>query len=99
MNRKSILVVAICLVLMGGGGGLVYGLVRHEPAFYRDAEKAEGTDRQLRAGQFLSDFANFCQEVQNREWNADFYEECINSYLDEQFVLSGWAEKILPEGI
>jgi hypothetical protein len=100
MSRKSLLLGFVVVVLVGGTGVGVFGLVRHEPDFYLKKAFPPGVERKQRSGKFVEGFFQFCSDVREyQEWNARFEEDCINSYFDEQFVASGLAEKVLPEGI
>jgi hypothetical protein len=100
MSRKSLLLGFLAVILVGGTGAGVFGLVRHEPDFYLKKAFPPGIERKQRSGEFVEGFLQFCTEVREyQEWHASFKEECVNSYFDEQFVTSGLAEKVLPEGI
>jgi hypothetical protein len=100
MSRKSILLGIGIGFLMAGLGCLVYLLLRHEPDFYRKTAQGPGKNRKQRSGEFMTGFGQLYEDVHfYREWNAQFKEECINSFFDDQFVPSGWAERVLPEGI
>jgi hypothetical protein len=100
MNRKSVLLgVGIAIFLLGGGTALT-ALFRHQPAFYNQAVQEPGKARKQYSGEFITHFGEFCEDVHSAvAWNAHFEEKWVNSFFDEQFVDSGWAEKILPEGI
>jgi hypothetical protein len=100
MSRKSFLLGVIIALVLTGTVAVLCLLVEHEPEFYQKTAVPPGKDRQQRSGKFLADFNQFCQEVQSsRVWSAHFEEDCINSFFDEHFVRSGFAEKVLPEGI
>jgi hypothetical protein len=76
----------------------LYALVRHVPAYYRDAMPPSGKERQRQAAKFASDFATFYQDVTyNRQWSAHFGQQAINSFFAEQLVPSGL--RIVPEGL
>jgi hypothetical protein len=100
MRRKSLLFGLLIVLLVAGVGTGVALLAQHEPEFYLRAAVPPGQERKQRSGQFIQEFFQFCQDVHHyQEWNARFEEDCINSYFEEQFVSSGLAEKVLPEGI
>jgi hypothetical protein len=100
MSRKSfLLAVTVVLVLASVGSALVW-MVQHEPEFYLRTAVPPGHERKQRSGRFFQEFVQMCQDAHHyQEWSARFEEECINSYFDEQFVTSGLAERVLPEGI
>jgi hypothetical protein len=100
MRRKSIVFSAAIVLLLGGAAALLVLLVRHEPAFYSRVAPPEGSQRKKRSGQFLQEFIQLGQDMRHyQEWNATFEQDCINSYFEEQFLDSGLAERILPEGV
>jgi hypothetical protein len=100
MSRKSLAFSLGIVLFVGGCGGLVALLLRHEPAFYARALPPPGKERKQRSGQFIQDFFQFCQDIRHYSpWNATFDQECINSYFAEQFTQSGLAERVLPPGI
>src|SRR5262249_49906885 len=62
--------------------------------------EGEGKNRTQRSGEFLSRLNQFHQDIAfQTAWNAEFREEWINSFFDEQFVPLGFAKRVLPEGI
>src|SRR5947208_645220 len=98
MNRKFICVASgiafFCLTLLAA----LCALVRHVPAYYRDAMPPSGKERQRQAAKFASDFAQFYQDVTYyRQWSATFGQQAINSFFAEQLVPSGL--QIVPEGL
>jgi hypothetical protein len=100
MRRKSLLFSITIVVLLVTAAGTLIALVRHEPDFYSKVEPAAGPERKKRSGQFLQEFIQFGQDMRHyQEWNATFEQDCINSYFEEQFLDSGLAERILPEGV
>jgi hypothetical protein len=100
MRRKSYVLGFLIIILLTGAAAGLFMLVRHEPDFYVKNALPPGKERTQRSGKFFEEFVQFCSDVRDyREWNARFEEDCINSYFDEQFVTSGLAEKVLPEGI
>jgi hypothetical protein len=100
MNRKSLLLGIGIGVILSGVGGLLFVLFRHEPGFYYERAEPAGKSRKQNSGEFITHFGEFCEDVHlSRAWSAHFEEKWINSFFEEQFVDSRWAEKILPEGI
>ncbi len=100
MRRKSLIFTVATAGLLVTIAGAAILLLRHEPDFYGRVAPAPGKERKQRSGQFLQEFIQFTQDVRHYpEWNAAFEQDCINSYFDEQFVESGLAERVLPEGV
>jgi hypothetical protein len=106
MRRKMLLLsvgLMVCSVL-----GLLAALVlltRHEPSFYRNAAIPVGPQRTEWSREFDATAKNFIAwiinggDAQTGNWNGKFGEHGINSYLAEQFVTTGLAQRILPEGV
>jgi hypothetical protein len=97
INRKAICAVCgiafFCLTLLAA----IYAMVRHVPAYYRDAMLPAGKERQRQAAKFASDFAQFYQDVTyTRQWSAHFGQQAINSFFAEQLNQSGLGDQILP---
>lgn len=101
MTRKSLLLGTLTVALIAGASVAVAGLLLHEPDFYYRCAIPEGQERRVRAGEFLSEFGMFVDKIQHddRDWDARFTEQGINSYFDESFVPSGIAKRVLPEGV
>jgi hypothetical protein len=100
MNRKSIFFGLGLLLLLVGVGTIVVLLLTHEPAVYARAGQPEGPERQKLSGEFFSQFASLYQSIHDDPtWDATFTEKSINSYFEEDFVRSGVAQKVLPEGV
>jgi hypothetical protein len=100
MTRKSLLItVGIIGVLVVMVGTALLLVARHEPAFYRRAAMPPGEARRVSSGEFVSEFARLIDGVLNRQWNARFTEEQINSYLEEDFQRQHASEQPLPEGV
>jgi len=103
MSRKSLfLAFGIVLLLAGSTGSTLALLVRHEPDFYRKAAVAPGDHRKEESKKFQSKFGflmSYIINLEDKKWDTEFTDEQINSYLEEEFVRSGLAEKNFPEGI
>jgi hypothetical protein len=81
-----------CLTLVAA----LYALVRHVPAYYRDAMPPAGKERQRQAAKFASDFAQFYQDLTcYRQWSAHFGQQAINSFFAEQLSQTGLGDRIL----
>jgi hypothetical protein len=99
MKRKSVLFgLGVALFLAAVGTTLVM-LFLHEPAVYARTSQPEGTDRQIESGKFNAEFVRLYQELHNPAWDAMFTEKSINSYFEEDFINSGVAKSVLPEGV
>jgi hypothetical protein len=100
MKRRSVLFgIGLGLLLVGVGAVLVL-LLFHEPAVYARAGQPEGDERKQLSGQFNSEFFRLYDEIQHDpKWGATFTQESINSYFDEDFVRTGIAKSVLPEGV
>jgi hypothetical protein len=87
------------LALLAGGAALLAFLVHYEPRFYREGGLPPGKERQRESGEFFGAFNNLYQSVNvDRVWHAQFKEQWINSFFDEQFLSTGLSDKVLPEG-
>jgi hypothetical protein len=100
MNRKSVLFgFGVGLLLVGVGAVLVLLLV-HEPAVYARASQPEGEERKHLCGQFNNEFVHLYDGIRNGPtFDGTFTEESINSYLEEDFIRTGIAKSVLPEGV
>lgn len=100
MVRKPILLGAGVVALLAAGAGVaVAALLKHEPEFYRHAGVPPGPGRHKLSVQFVGHFAQFYQDVtSHRQWRAQFRQDGVNSFFQEQLVPDGWAKRILPEG-
>jgi hypothetical protein len=110
MRRKPlILAILIVLALVCVVGGSVALLVRYQPAYYRDAVLSPSPERGKKSSECLSEFSNLWNIIQTQvnlrhkderfSWQAEFTDEQINSFLVEDFVVTGWDKKMLPDGI
>lgn len=102
MSRKSFLLgLAILVALVGVVGASLALLVSHEPEFYHNLAAPPGRERSAYSRQFYAECGRVLSDVKSKEprWDLEFTQEQINSFLDEDFVTSGLAEKLLPEGI
>jgi hypothetical protein len=99
MSRKSLLLTITILLLLLSIGTVFVLLLAHEPAVYARTTPPTGDERKILSGQFKNDFLNFYQGIREKEWTGHFSEKSINSYFEDDFVPSGLASKILPEGV
>lgn len=101
MSRKSFLLAVGIVLLLGSSVSSVLALlVRHEPASYQQALPETGEVRQEQSKAFTTELVRLIDDMVNKQqWFGQFTDEQINSYFAEDFVRSGTAEKLLPEGI
>jgi hypothetical protein len=101
MSRKSVVLgLGILLFLAGSAGATLLLLVRHEPHFYRRAAVPPGQERKDLSKKFSSDAGSFLLRIKDSPaWSDTFSEEQINSFLEEDFVLSEAKTLTLPEHI
>jgi hypothetical protein len=87
----------IALLLLTGAA-TAYVLLRHEPEAYAQAALPPGPARQIRSGEFHERVCTLVNDTRcEADWQAEFTEEQINSYLAEDFLRSKPFE--LPEGV
>ncbi len=101
MRRKSVIFGLSIMLLLSSIAGVLIVLVLHVPEVYRKTAVPAGPHRKQASKDFQTEFCHFIDYCINneREWSAEFTEEQINSYFEEDFICSGSAQKILPEGI
>ncbi len=88
------------MLLLVGAAGVLLGMLRHEPAFYRRQAVAAGPERQQRSSEFKAELSQCLDGLVNQPrqgWYARFTDVQINSYLEED----GEHECVLklPEGV
>jgi hypothetical protein len=102
MTRKSVLFgVGGVALLLGSVASALALLVLHEPGFYTRSALPPGPVRKQHSKAFVAEFSHLFNGIYNLypEWYGTFTDAQINSYLEEDFLASGNAEKVLPEGI
>jgi hypothetical protein len=103
MSRRSfLLALGLVVVFSVGVAAVLVGLVRHEPSQYsRPPMPDEPEARQLGEREFKRKLFALIDAIHgDREWDEQFSDEQINSYLDDEFVRSGVDKQfLLPEGI
>jgi hypothetical protein len=99
MKSKSVLFGFGVALFLSGVGAMLVLMVFHEPAVYARSGQLEGDIRQRESGQFNHDFIRLYQDLKNPTWEALFTEKSINSYFEEDFIHSGVAKSVLPEGV
>ena len=101
MSRRSVLLGVLTLLLLAGGvAAAVVLMALHEPGFYRHAAVPKTPERIRLSDAFKTKFFSFLSDFkENKNWQASFTQEEINSFLEEDFVRSRSNTLILPEGI
>ena len=100
MSRKSLfLAIAIVLALAGMVGSGLGMVVRHVPAFYARAAVPAGEGRKSASGNFLAACIKMVTGFSNGEFDGQFQEEEINSYLQEDWVTKHCIDNPMPPGI
>jgi hypothetical protein len=100
MRRRSFVYAVCALALIGTAvAGTLAVLLRHEPAFYRQAAVPPGAERQKQSKEVLNKFFGLYDNISSKpQWSETFTEEQLNSYFEEDFQRTGPVEKGLPEG-
>jgi hypothetical protein len=103
MRRKAMILTlgALLLALAAVLAGLAV-LMRHEPTFYRERAMSAGARRKAQSRAFLQEFGQLLTDVSPNgrpNWQAFFTEEQVNSFLQEDFLKPGTADKLLPDDI
>src|ERR1700751_5320875 len=100
MNRKSVIFGIGVVLFFAGVGWVLVLLLLHEPAVYARSNLPEGEERRKLNGEFNSEFVHLYTGIRNEiNWEATFTEKSINSYFQEDFVHTGVAKSVLPEGV
>lgn len=101
MRRKSLLWGGLMLLLLSGLLCALAGLLWHEPSFYRHKIMPEGKLRSDLSKAFTRQLSTLMGSIigEQERWQATFTETQVNSWFMEDFVDSGAADKMLPEGI
>jgi hypothetical protein len=101
MSRKSVFLGIALLLLLGGAVAAVLALlVLHEPESYHQAALPPGQERQQYSHEFQTKCSLLATGIINdRQWHEKFTAAQINSYLEEDFVRSGFGDRLLPAGI
>src|SRR5689334_20987402 len=97
MSRKAILLALGLMVLAGTVGASVVAVVRHEPDEYLRSAVPPGEERKKESGAFQSEMLSMLARINGeQDFEANFTDLRVNSYLDEDFISSGLAERTLP---
>jgi hypothetical protein len=106
MRRKTLwLSVGLLLLIAGSVVATVAVLVRHQPAFYGRCAVPPGPERVQLSEKFQTELLRLVSDIKNGgnvetgNWRGSFSDALINSYLQDQFLTTGAAEKLLPDGV
>jgi len=90
VTRRSLLTSLVILsVLLLSGLATGYILLRHEPEAYAQAAVPPGPDREVKSEEFDRKIMTLVNDIQcEADWQAEFTEAQINSYLAEDFLRS-----------
>src|SRR5262245_25629721 len=102
MRRKSVLMAVGVLVLAGLVIlGVLALLARHTPRFYDRASVPAGKLRQDQSKSCFQEFGQLFNAIKNHypSWHVTFTEAQLNSFFEEEFLTSGIAKRLLPEGV
>ncbi|GIW80194.1 MAG: hypothetical protein KatS3mg105_2001 [Gemmatales bacterium] len=99
-RKKVLLGSVLILAFLASAVGILFLLIRHEPAFYRRAAVPPGKDRKQNSNRFLSKCIKLIQGIQtsrpDEPIEVTFRADEVNSYLDEDLGKKGI---ILPDNI
>lgn len=100
MLRKSLWIsLFLLLLLIGGLGASGWWSLKHEPAFYLQADTATHPQRRKESRGFEQAFNRFVADVRfERQWQTQWTDEQINCWLVEDFVSSN-LHHWLPEDV
>jgi hypothetical protein len=101
MSRKSVLLgLGLALLLVSAVGGLLLLLVLHEPEYYSQTAQPPGPERKANSTLFWKECSDLVSAISNdRKWGAEFTQDEINSFFEEDFGRLGADETPLPDGI
>jgi hypothetical protein len=99
-KRKKLGLVAVPLLLVSGGVGLVWWSLSAVPSFYRQelTETPPTTVRQAEARRLVQRTLALADDVQHADlWSEEFTQTQVNSWLAEE--LHRRYEKVVPRGV
>jgi hypothetical protein len=106
MRRKSLwLSFGLLLLVTISIVATLVVLARHEPEFYSRCAVPPGPERLELSNKFIFEFARFIAKIKDGgdvntgDWRGSFTDDQINGYLQEGFLTTGAADKLLPEDI
>jgi len=96
VKRKSLLLtLGLVGLLLLGVGSVIAWLLYSEPELYVQAAVPAGDDRQRSSQEFEKKAFDLLSEIQNEDnWQGEFTEQQINSWLAEDFVESNLARQL-----
>jgi hypothetical protein len=100
MRRRSLVVTILILVAaVGSAGGVLAGLLKHEPAFYT-ARNDGGYDDPSVGARVLTKFGDLKNDIRSKaEWGATFSTEELNAFFQMTLGEDGGLAAVLPDGL
>jgi hypothetical protein len=75
-------------------------LIRYEPQYYTHARVTTSEQACVESHNFHVVVTGLISDINTeKQWDATFTDEEINSYLSEGFIQSGLAKQLLPDGV
>jgi hypothetical protein len=100
MSRRSLLLALLIVISLAATGSTIFiFLLRYEPAFYARGAIPPGEKRTQQSKQCISEFTSILSGILNKDQgSAQFREEQLNSYFQEDFITKHSSENPLPNG-
>jgi hypothetical protein len=101
MRRKTLIRLALVVVVLGALLVILAWMLSYEPEFYRQKEIQAGKLRNTQGKEVENAVLNMIAAIQSdgEPWQASFTEAQINSYLQGRFIESGLINTVLPTGV
>mgnify|MGYP001210441294 CR=1 FL=1 len=100
MRRRSLLAFAVLVAVVASGGATFAALLRHVPAFYRDAAVAEDAQRPIKSRECFQRSIELWNDIGNGlPWEKEFVQDHLNAYFQEEDSRSSAGLIELPEGV
>jgi hypothetical protein len=101
MHHRSLVVkIGITALALAGTVGSLVLVLKHERQVYLRGAIPPGQARLKHSKAFWLEFCELWDGLAyNRDWQATFTETQINSFFEEDFRRSGYADRLLPTGI
>jgi hypothetical protein len=99
-HRSFFVTTGVVLLVLGSVAATLLVLIRHELEWYTRAAVPPGPHRESCSLKFLSEFQELLPPDQTApRWYAQFTDEQINSFFEEDLIRSGLDKRLLPEGV
>jgi hypothetical protein len=101
MSRRSLLVTTgVVLLLLGSFATILLVLIRHELKWYTDAAVPPGPRRENSSVRFMYEVKELLDpDLTVPRWYAQFTDEQINSFFEEDLIRTGLDRRLLPDGV